>query len=190
MRVFPTATNGVTPCSRWHSKPPSAPSYSAGQRCGCCITRRSDPSVGLRFAGGPQVHPRRRLADTRKKMGPFSRPGPNLNELAGSISTYQLKACRRCRGNSSCVRKILGPRSIRGASSGILTSLDLVTIGRPFKRGFFFLPANPRWHTDRSKAAPESVTHSRSARQSRCGASVPPRRDYICRTHRSRIRTH
>ena len=137
-RVFPTATNGVTPCSRWHSKPPSAPSYSAGQRCGCCITRRSDPSVGLRFAGGPQVHPRRRLADTRKKMGPFSRPGPNLNELAGSISTYQLKACRRCRGNSSCVRKILGPRSIRGASSGILTSLDLVTIGRPSSGGFSF----------------------------------------------------
>src|SRR5258708_35995564 len=29
-------------------------------------------------------------------------------------------------------RKILGPKNIRGASSGILTPLDLGTIGRPF----------------------------------------------------------
>jgi hypothetical protein len=63
-------------------------------------------------------------------------------------------------------------------------------------RGFSFLPANPRRsnrgncarHTDRS--APESVTDSRHAWQRRCGASVPPCRDYSCRTHRGWIRTH
>jgi riboflavin kinase/FMN adenylyltransferase len=55
---------------------------------------------------------------------------------------------------------------------------------------FFFLPANPGRHADRSKGAPESVADSRSAGQRRCGASVPPRRDYVCRTHRGRIRTH
>jgi hypothetical protein len=64
--------------------------------------------------------------------------------------------------------------------------------------GFSFLPANPRRpnggscarHTDRSEGASESVTDSRAPWQRRRGASVPPCRDYICRTHRSRIRTH
>src|SRR5229473_5217656 len=65
-------------------------------------------------------------------------------------------------------------------------------------RGFCFLPANPRRpdrgscarHTDRSEGAPETVTDRRDAWQRRCGAGVPPCRDYICRTHRGRIRTH
>jgi hypothetical protein len=65
-------------------------------------------------------------------------------------------------------------------------------------RGFSFLPANPgrpnrgscAGHTDRSEAAPESVTDSRGTCQRRCGAGVPPCRHYSCRTHRSRIRTH
>ncbi len=64
--------------------------------------------------------------------------------------------------------------------------------------GVFLLPANPRRpdrgscarHTDRSEGAPETVTDRRDAWQRRCGAGVPPCRDYICRTHRGRIRTH
>jgi hypothetical protein len=68
----------------------------------------------------------------------------------------------------------------------------------PRKCAVFSLPANPRRpnrgscarHTDRSEGAPESVTDGRDAWQRRRGAGVPPCWDYICRTHRSRIRTH